>query len=162
MPVGTLVDRIDRRLLTTVAATMTGFIGLGLGLASASTAPVAVYYALLLIQGCVSIVHAPAAASLIPLIIPRGELVRTNRISSSLQELAAIIGPALAGLALLAVAPSWIYAMVAITGHRVGRDVSLAARGRARSRPRRRPPARAGTGASACGSSSARRCCCRR
>ncbi len=116
VPAGTLVDRVDRRLLTTVAATMTGVIGLGLGLASAFTAPLAAYYALLLLQGGVTIVHAPAAASLIPLIIPRDELVRTNRISSSLQELAAIIGPALAGLALLVVAPYWIYATVAITG----------------------------------------------
>ena len=53
VPSGRLVDRSDRRTLTTVAATLTGGVGLGLALASASVAPVAVYYALLLVQGCV-------------------------------------------------------------------------------------------------------------
>lgn len=116
VPAGTLVERVDRRLLTTIAAMLTGGIGLGLGLASAFTAPIWAYYALLLVQGAVSIVHAPAAASLIPLIIPRQDLVRTNRISSSLQELAAIVGPALAGLGLILFEPYAIYAAVAITG----------------------------------------------
>jgi hypothetical protein len=54
--------------------------------------------------------------SLIPLIIPREELVRVNRISSSLQELAAITGPALAGFALEVFVPAVVYAAIAVTG----------------------------------------------
>jgi MFS family permease len=50
------------------------------------------------------------------MIIPRGELERTNRIGASLQELAAITGPALAGLALSWIPTAWVYAFVAITG----------------------------------------------
>ncbi len=116
VPAGTLVDRADRRTLTTLSAILTGLVGVGLGVASATHAPVAVYYALLLFQGCVSTIHAPASASLIPLIIPREDLVRANRIGATLQELAAILGPALAGLALSLIWPHWIYAFVAITG----------------------------------------------
>jgi MFS family permease len=116
IPSGRLIDRSDRRTLTTVAAMLTGGVGIGLALASALVAPVAVFYALLFVQGCVASVHNPAAASLIPLIIERGDLMRTNRISASLQELAAIIGPALAGLALLAVVPAAVYGFIAITG----------------------------------------------
>lgn len=116
VPAGTLVDRSDRRTLTTVAAMLTGLVGVGLGLASASGAPVAVYYLLLLAQGCISTIHAPASASLIPLIIPREDLVRANRIGATLQELSAIVGPTLAGFALSLVFPHWIYAFVAITG----------------------------------------------
>jgi MFS family permease len=116
VPAGTLVDRSDRRTLATVAATATGLIGLGLALASALAAPVALYFLLLLAQGCVTVIHAPAVSSLIPLIIAREQLVRTNRISASLQELAAIVGPALAGLALTFVAASWVYAVIAVTG----------------------------------------------
>ncbi len=116
VPSGTLVDRSDRRTLTTAAATITGLIGIGLACASFFGAPVWVYLALLLGQGCVTSVHAPASSSLIPLIIPRGELERTNRVSASLQELAAITGPALAGLALTWVAPSGVYSAVALTG----------------------------------------------
>jgi hypothetical protein len=116
VPAGALVDRSDRRALATAAATATGCIGVGLAIASYAGAPPIVYLGLLLVQGCVTVVHAPASSSLIPLIIPRGELLRTNRIGSSLQELAAISGPALAGLALAFVHPFAIYAAVAVTG----------------------------------------------
>lgn len=117
---GTLVDRSDRRNLATAAATLTGLIGLGLALVSASGAPIVLYLVLLFAQGCVTAVHAPAVGSLIPLIISRDRLSEANRISSSLQELAAIIGPALAGLALDHVAAAWIYGALAITGLSAG------------------------------------------
>lgn len=116
VPAGTLVDRSDRRMLATIAVATTGGIGIGLAIASALGAPVLAFYVLLFAQGCVNVIHAPSSASLVPLILPREELGRANRISSSLQELAAIIGPALAGLALIWIAPQWIYAFVAITG----------------------------------------------
>jgi len=120
VPAGTLVDRSDRRALATVAATTTGTIGVGLALASALGAPVALYFVLLLAQGCATSIHAPAVASLMPMIIARDQLVRANRISSSLSELASIVGPALAGLALTFVAPAWVYGALAITGLAAG------------------------------------------
>jgi predicted MFS family arabinose efflux permease len=55
-----------------------------------------------------------------PLIISRGQLTRANRISSSFGELAQIIGPTVAGLALKFVAATWIYAALAITGLAAG------------------------------------------
>jgi MFS family permease len=116
VPVGTFVDRSDRRTLTTAAAALAGVVGLALALASALHAPIPVYFALLLGYGCITAVHAPASVSLIPLIIRREDLVRTNRISSSLQELATITGPALAGLALAVFVPAAVYAAIAVTG----------------------------------------------
>ena len=113
---GALVDRSDRRRLTTFAASAAGAVGVALAAASWLGAPPAVYFGILLALGCVTSIHAPASSSLIPLIIERGSLERTNRIGSSAQELATILGPALAGLALTWVAPAWIYAFVAITG----------------------------------------------
>lgn len=113
---GALADRVDRRLLTTLAATITGAIGIGLAVCSFFALPVWTYLVLLLVQGCVTSVHAPASSSLIPLIIKRGELERVNRIGASLQELASITAPALAGLAMTWVAPSAVYAAVAATG----------------------------------------------
>jgi MFS family permease len=130
VPSGTLVDRSDRRALATLAATTTGVVGLGLALVSALTPaeavraldplPVSLYLALLVMQGCATSIHAPAVSSLLPLIIPRDQLTRTNRISSSWQELAAIIGPAMAGLALKFVAAAWVYAALAVTGITAG------------------------------------------
>jgi MFS family permease len=116
VPAGALVDRSDRRTLTAFAATATGMIGIGLGVASYLDAPLAVYLALLFTLGCMTVLHAPASSSLIPLIVPREELVRTNRINSSLQETAQIGGPALAGLALIFFQYHVIYAFVAVTG----------------------------------------------
>lgn len=116
VPAGTIVDRIDRRWLATVAALGTGLVGIGLAAASALDAPVWVYLALLLLQGCVVSIHAPAASSLLANIAPREELPRANRILSSLSETAQISAPALAGLALLVVDAHLVYAAVALTG----------------------------------------------
>ena len=116
VPSGNLVDRADRRWLATAAAAGAGAVGVGLALASALGAPVAVYLALLLVLGCCTSLHAPAASSLLPMIAPREALPRTNRVLSSFAELSQIGGPSLAGLALLAVSPHWVYAFVAVTG----------------------------------------------
>jgi MFS family permease len=116
VPVGALVDRSDRRRLTSLATASSGMIGLALAVASFVGAPVFVYLALLFAFGSVNAIHAPASVSLIPLIVPREDLMRTNRLGASLQELAAISGPALAGVALAFVMPSAVYAVVAVTG----------------------------------------------
>lgn len=116
VPAGTLVDRSDRRLIATLAVAVTGLVGLGLALASWLSAPVTAFYALLAVQGCMNVVHAPSSGSLIPMLIERSELTRANRIASSLQELSAIVGPALAGLALTWILPAAIYGFVALTG----------------------------------------------
>jgi len=116
VPVGRLVDRSDRRTLTTACAALAGVVGIALAIASSLAAPVAIYLALLLGYGCITAVMAPASVSLIPLIIKREDLIRTNRISASLQELAAIIGPALAGFALSVFVPGAVYAAIAVTG----------------------------------------------
>ena len=113
---GSLVDRGDRRALATAAAFSTGMVGVGLAIASYFDAQVWVFLALLFAQGCITSVHAPASSSLIPMILPREDLQRANRIGSSLQELAAIAGPSLAGLALMGLDPHWIYAWVGATG----------------------------------------------
>lgn len=116
VPAGTLVDHSDRRALATIAAMTTGLIGLGLAMISGLDAPVPLYFVLLLAQGCATVIHAPAISSLVPLIVARSELARVNRMSASLQELSAVLGPAIAGLALNFVSAAWIYAALAVTG----------------------------------------------
>ena len=116
VPSGALVDRMDRRRLATAAATLTGVIGIGLAIASALHAPVAVYLGLLLLLGCCTSIHAPSASSLLPMILERSELPRANRILSSFSEIAQITGPTLAGVGLALVDAHWVYAFVAVTG----------------------------------------------
>ncbi|MBX3155145.1 MAG: MFS transporter [Deltaproteobacteria bacterium] len=115
LPSGVIADRVDRRVLATLAALGTGGVGIGLAVVSALDAPIAWYFVLLLFQGCVVSLHAPAAAALLANIGPREELPRANRILSSASELAQITAPALAGLALVVVVPSGIYAFVGVT-----------------------------------------------
>ena len=114
-PVGRIVDRFDRRRLAAFAALGTGAIGLGLAIASATNAPVWMYFALLLLQGCVVAIHAPATSALLANLAPREMMPRANRMLSSLSETAQITAPACAGLALLALDARFIYAGVAIT-----------------------------------------------
>jgi MFS family permease len=114
-PAGWITDRFDRRLTAMLAALGMGVVGLGLALASVFDAPIPVYLGLLLFQGCVVAIHAPAASALLANIGPRHLLPRANRVLSSLSEMAQITAPAAAGLALLAVLPSAIYAAVAVT-----------------------------------------------
>jgi MFS family permease len=116
LPAGWLVDHRDRRAISTITAGAIGLAGLGLAAASATGAPVAVYFALLFAVGAATALHSPAAASLVATIVPREELARTNAIVSSAFELSAISGPALAGLLLWLVAPAWVYAVVGATG----------------------------------------------
>ena len=120
VPAGALADRSDRRVLSAQAAAGTGVIGLGLALTSYLDAPVPVYLGLLFAQGCITVIHAPASSSLIPLVIPRDSLVRANRINSSFQETAQIGGPALAGLGLMFFQYWVVYAVVAFTGIAAG------------------------------------------
>src|SRR5690349_5448417 len=116
LPAGWLVDHRDRRALTTLAAAMVGVAGVGIAIASALAAPVVVYYALLLALGAATSLHSPAASALVATIIPREHLARTNAIVSTGFELAAIVGPGLAGMLLWLVAPVWVYGLVGATG----------------------------------------------
>ena len=108
LPSGNLVDRYDRRWLTTIAALIAGSVGAGLAIASWFAAPVGVYLALLLVLGCATSQHSPASSALVPMIIPRGQFERANRIGSSIMELTSIVGPALPGLALLVMDATWV------------------------------------------------------
>jgi MFS family permease len=116
LPAGYLVDHRDRRALTTLAAAITGLVGLGLAVASWFGAPILTFYALLLVLGCATALHSPAAAAYIPTILPREALVRANAIISSMFELSAILGPAIAGMMLWKLAPAAVYAVVGATG----------------------------------------------
>ena len=115
VPAGAIVDRFDRRHLATLAALGTGVVGVGLAIASTLQAPIAVYMALLFLQGCVVAIHAPATSALLANIGPRQMLPRANRILSSVSETAQITAPACAGLALLVFEPTAIFAAVAFT-----------------------------------------------
>ncbi|MBA3501298.1 MAG: MFS transporter, partial [Deltaproteobacteria bacterium] len=114
-PAGAITDRFDRRRTATLAALGMGAVGMGLAIASLVHAPVWVYLALLLFQGSVVAIHSPSTSALLANIGPRRLLPRANRALSSLSETAQITAPACAGLALLAIAPHFVYAAVALT-----------------------------------------------
>ena len=128
VPAGALVDRSDRR---TLSAARRGRTGVDRARARARVVPRCAGRGVP--RACLSRRAAsprstrPRASSLIPLVIPREELVRANRISSSLQETAQIGGPALAGLALMFFAALGGLRVRRVHRHRGGHAVSLAA-----------------------------------
>ncbi len=112
-PAGVLVDRFDRKRLAGASAALAGLGSLGLMAASATSAHTVLYYALLVVLGAATAVHAPAASALLPGLVPRDRLARANALGSSAFQLAAIGGPALAGGILAVSSPAACYAAAA-------------------------------------------------
>lgn len=115
VPAGLIVDRFDRRTLSMLGAAGPGIVGLGLAIASYFHAPVAAYFALLLVQGCAIAIHSPATYALLANLGPRSQLPQANRLLSSVSETAQVTAPALVGFALYGLDATWIYAFVVIT-----------------------------------------------
>ncbi|GFH40135.1 MFS transporter [Lactococcus insecticola] len=96
---GTISDRYDRRRIITVTQTAILLISLVLGFGS--YLQLLHPYILLIavfIYGTAFAIEGPAIVSLLPNLVERTEFPRVNAISSSFNQAASIIGPALAGL----------------------------------------------------------------
>nr|HEX4315377.1 MFS transporter [Kofleriaceae bacterium] len=115
VPSGAFVDNSDRRRVTTVCSLLIGVVGLLLGAASATDAPLPTFFVILLGLGAINSVFSPATASLIPLVLRRDQLERANRVASSLGEVASVVAPGVAGAALLVVPYAWVYGLAALS-----------------------------------------------
>jgi MFS family permease len=113
VPGGILVDRFDRRWLSTVSMSV-GAAGCALmAWASWSTAPLAAVYAVLLLLGATSAIQSPASSALLPMLVSKAQLQRANAIRSTGFQVAAVAGPALAGAMLDVVRPFVVYSVAA-------------------------------------------------
>lgn len=96
---GALADRVDRRRLLQVTQSITGLLGLGLGiLVMTETAELWMVYLFALVGGVVSAVDSPARQAFVSELVPLSELPNAVGLNSSAFNLARLIGPAVSGL----------------------------------------------------------------
>ncbi|MCW1411277.1 MFS transporter [Rhizobium sp. 1AS11] len=103
---GVVADRFERRVICGIAFFVMGVVTLGL-LVVASTTPAVTgaVYALFILFGTARGFASPAAQAMVANLVPRDALSRVMGVSSSISQMASIIGPALGGL--LYVAGTW-------------------------------------------------------
>ncbi|MDQ6682249.1 MAG: MFS transporter [Chloroflexota bacterium] len=101
VPAGIIVDRYDRRMILLVTDVARGVVMIALTVCVATGASVWLIVALSLLAACFSTFFGPAIGSLLPsLVADETELGPANGAWASLENLAFIIGPALAGILL--------------------------------------------------------------
>lgn len=100
---GVLADRTDRRLLLVAANTVRGLLMAAFaGLALADAVALWHLYLLAFLYGVVSALSNPAFDALLPALVPRESLQRAQALFLLGDTVAAILGPALGGVLLLA------------------------------------------------------------
>lgn len=103
VPAGIVVDRFDRRMVLIVTDIARGITMLGLALLVAFEAPLLPIVALTILAACFSTFFGPAIGSLLPsLTRDESELGPANSAWATLDNLAFVVGPALAGLLIAA------------------------------------------------------------
>src|SRR5207237_1177730 len=106
LPAGDLADRADRRLVLFVAHLIQAVAAaLLLVLVAVKTSAPWPFYGALLLSGTTRALAGPAAKSLAPLLVPREQFAQSVAWTTSAQQTANILGPALGGFVYLAGAP---------------------------------------------------------
>ena len=98
VPAGMVADRFDRRMVLLVTDVARGAIMLLLAASVALEAPTLALVALSILAACFSTFFGPAIGSLIPSLVDEDDLGPANSAWATLDNVAFIIGPALAGL----------------------------------------------------------------
>ena len=99
LPAGDLIDRFDRRRILAISWSVGAVCSALLWwLSGHGTSGVAGIYAVLVLYGCSRAFSGPAMQSLLPQIVPRGQLAQAIAANSMLMRVASIGGPLLGGL----------------------------------------------------------------
>jgi MFS family permease len=115
LPAGTLVDRSDRKVVLSVTQFAFAGVALALVFSSASTAALWIFFALLILSGCVRSFNAPSRGALLPSLLPTNRFENAIAWQSGFFQFAAIVGPLAAGLIIDATRTAWpVYATTAV------------------------------------------------
>jgi len=106
LPSGDLADRVDRRrVLAAAHLIQASAAALLLTLVALRTSVAWPFYGALLLSGCTRALSGPAQKSLAPLLVPREQFAQSVAWTTSGQQSANILGPAVGGFVYLAGAP---------------------------------------------------------
>lgn len=100
VPAGIVADRFDRRMVLLVTDVARGFLMLVLVAAVIVDAPTIVIVAVSILAACFSTFFGPAIAALLPMLVDESDLGPANSAWATLDNVAFILGPALAGVLL--------------------------------------------------------------
>jgi len=100
LPAGYLADRFDRKNLLIASLLGASLLSVLLALLSAVRGPTYLMYLLLFLDSAVLTLGRPARTALLPLLVPREIFANAVAWRTSLQQIAAVTGPALGGLIL--------------------------------------------------------------
>ena len=100
VPAGIVADRFDRRMVLLVTDVARGLLMVVLALAVMQDAPTAVIVGVSILAACFSTFFGPAIAALLPMLVDERDLGPANSAWATLDNVAFIIGPALAGILL--------------------------------------------------------------
>lgn len=100
VPAGIVADRFDRRMVLLVTDVARGILMLVLVGAVLVDAPTIVIVGLSIVAACFSTFFGPAIAALLPMLVDESDLGPANSAWATLDNLAFILGPALAGILL--------------------------------------------------------------
>ena len=113
---GVLADAIDRRKLMIVTQAAMALCATGLALYSFGGGhQLAPIYLLTALTAAASSIDTPARSSLVPMLVPREHLSNAISLNTTLFQLACVIGPSVAGVSLVWLDVSWLYAINALS-----------------------------------------------
>lgn len=113
---GVLADRLDRRRMLMVTNTIEAgnATALAILVATGNGSPVRVTL-LVLLEGCVASLRLPFQQAIVPDLVPPDELLAAASLGSTQYNLGRVIGPALAGIVIVAGGYSWAFVVNAIS-----------------------------------------------
>lgn len=100
VPAGMVADRFDRKMVLLVTDVARGVIMVGLAVAVSVSSPTWVIIALSILAACFSTFFGPAIGALLPSLVDERDLGTANSAWATLDNVAFIIGPAIAGILL--------------------------------------------------------------
>lgn len=100
VPAGMVADRFDRRMVLLVTDVARGVIMVGLAVSVSLGSPTWVIIALSILAACFSTFFGPAIGALLPSLVDERDLGTANSAWATLDNVAFIIGPAIAGILL--------------------------------------------------------------
>ncbi|WP_060797668.1 MFS transporter [Winkia neuii] len=113
---GVLADRLDRRKLLIVTQSAMGVLALAMSLLLLSgLAELWHLYVFAFLSGCVAAVDTPVRLVYISSLVPPNKLPNAVGLNSTSFNMARLVGPAVAGIAVAAVGPGWVFLLNALT-----------------------------------------------
>ena len=100
VPAGIVADRFDRRMVLLVTDVARGILMLALVVVVIIDAPTIAIIGISILAACFSTFFGPAIAALLPMLVDESDLGPANSAWATLDNLAFIIGPAIAGVLL--------------------------------------------------------------